>query len=147
MNTQTPTGSLAVNLFPIANSRDLAPEPTTRGSELRYTADFSHSSASETFLEVTAFRQIDTQIFTFTPEPYIVKHPIGVTLIQQGNEWVASHFESNIHASGDNEVEALENLKSLMLDTFDSLTSEPEENLGPKPKCQLAVLRELIERA
>jgi len=90
---------------------------------------------------------IDARITTFKPDSYDVKHPINVTIIRRGSEYIASQLESNIHASGDDEVEALDNLKSLILDIFESLTLEPEENLGPKPLRQLAVLREWIERA
>jgi hypothetical protein len=40
----------------------------------------------------------------------------------------------------------LRNLKSLILDLFDSLSSEPAENLGPAPSRQLAVLRHKTTR-
>lgn len=149
---QSQTSSLLVTLTSVEKKREMSIESPTRGWNLsfQYTKDagFPNAGASVCAIpEVRRFEQIDTLITTFAPEPYVVKHPMRVTVIQQDSEFIASHFESNVHASGDNELEALDNLKSLILDTFDSLTSEPKENLAPKPVCQLAVLQELIERA
>ena len=59
---------------------------------------------------------------------------------------IASFFDANIHASGDTEEEAFRNLKSLILDTFDSLSAEPAHRLGPEPTRQLAVLRQFVRK-
>ena len=91
-------------------------------------------------------RVIDSEITTFVPEPYTLKSNIGIKIVGQGSEYIASYHEGNIHASGDTPYEAMENLKSLILDTFDSLTSEPQENLGIKAKNQRALLESIIER-
>jgi predicted RNase H-like HicB family nuclease len=86
------------------------------------------------------------EISSFSPEPYALKSPIKIKIVGNDSEYIASYHESNIHASGDTPYEAIENLKSLLLDTFDSLTSEPRENLGIKAKNQRALLESIIER-
>jgi predicted RNase H-like HicB family nuclease len=86
------------------------------------------------------------QISSFSPEPYTLKSPIKIKIVGNDSEYIASFQESNIYASGDTPYEAIENLKSLILDTFDSLTSEPQENLGTKAKHQRALLESIIER-
>jgi hypothetical protein len=84
-------------------------------------------------------------ITTFEPEPYRLLHPpMKAYVTRKGLEYIASQLESNIHASGDSEFEAQENLRSLILDTFEILTEEPEENLAPRALRQLLVLREHI---
>jgi predicted RNase H-like HicB family nuclease len=96
---------------------------------------------------VSAQEVIPSEISSFAPEPYALKcPPMRIEVVGQGSEYISSHHESNIHASGDTPYEAIENLKSLMLDTFDSLTAEPLENLGQKAKCQRFLLESLIER-
>ena len=96
--------------------------------------------------EVSGQEVIACEISSFSPEHYALKSPIAIKIIGQGCEYIASHHESNIHASGDTPYEAIENLKSLILDTFDLLTSEPQENMGIKAKNQRALLESIIER-
>jgi predicted RNase H-like HicB family nuclease len=68
-------------------------------------------------------------------------------VIQPSEEgFSAGFFDANIHASGDTEEEALRNLKSLILDVFDSLSAEPPKDLGPQPARQLAVLNEFVAK-
>jgi hypothetical protein len=88
---------------------------------------------------------IADQITSFSPEPYALKSPMHIKILGREGEYIASHHESNIHASGDTTFEAIENLKSIILDTFDLLTSEPLENLGSKAKSQRAILEGVIE--
>jgi dCTP deaminase len=83
-------------------------------------------------------------ITTFAPEPYdLIRQMVAV--VQPSEEgFIAGVFDANVHASGDTEEEAVRNLKSLILDVFDSLSAEPPERLGPQPSRQLAALREFI---
>ena len=83
-------------------------------------------------------------ITTFAPEPYDLLRQIVVVIHPNESGYTAGFFDANIHASGDTDEEALRNLKSLILDTFDALSMEPPDRLGPEPKRQLAVLREFI---
>ena len=88
------------------------------------------------------------EIQTFAPEPYQLSSPISVTVEEDGTgSFVASFFDANIGTSGENEQEAFENLKSLILDVFDSLNREAPAKLGPEPRRQLAVLRRFISAA
>jgi dCTP deaminase len=92
-------------------------------------------------------KSITVPIDTFSPEPYFIKKPI-LAVVQPAEEGcTASFYDANIHTSGDNEEEALENLKSLILDVFESLSAEPQETLGSQPKRQLAVLHEFLTRS
>jgi predicted RNase H-like HicB family nuclease len=85
-------------------------------------------------------------ITTVAPEPYEICRPLLVTVQPSGEEYVAGFFDANVYASGDTEEEAVTNLKSVLLDVFDSLSSEPADSLGPEPARQLAVLREFIAK-
>ena len=85
-------------------------------------------------------------ITTFAPEPYDLLRQIVVVIHANETGHTAGFFDANIHASGDAEEEALRNLKSLILDTFDALSAEPPDRLGPEPKRQLAVLNEFARR-
>ena len=85
-------------------------------------------------------------IDSFTPEPYRPLKTILVTVHPVEGGYSAGWFDANIHSSGDNEEEAVSNLKSLILDFFDKFSNEPAERLGPEPTRQLAVLREYIQK-
>ena len=88
------------------------------------------------------------EIRTFAPEPYQLSSPISVTVEEDGaGSFIASFFDANISTTGENEQEAFENLKSLILDVFDSLNREAPTKLGPEPRRQLAVLRRFISAA
>lgn len=95
-------------------------------------------------LEVVAAPLKSATIQSFAPEAYEVLKPIRVEIEADGESFVATFRDASISTSGDTEQEAFENLKSLILDIFDSLRREPAENLGPVPRRQLAVLRDVI---
>jgi predicted RNase H-like HicB family nuclease len=84
---------------------------------------------------------------TFASEPYKVKRPIPLSLQRRTDGYIASFVEANVNSSGDTQQEALANVKELILDAFDSLSSMPTSKLGPGPARQLAVLREFIDVA
>lgn len=84
---------------------------------------------------------------TFAPEPYSLLKPMSVLIEDSEDGYLASFFDANIGTSGETEQEAFENLKSLVLDIFDSLSREAPERLGPEPARQLAVLRSFIRAA
>ena len=85
-------------------------------------------------------------IDSFAPEPYALSKTILVSVHCVEGGFNAGWFDANIHASGDNEEEAVSNLKSLILDFFDRLTNEAPEQFGPDPTHQLAVLREYLTK-
>jgi predicted RNase H-like HicB family nuclease len=86
-------------------------------------------------------------ITTFAPEPYGLKRELAVTIYLSDEAYVASFFDAGIHSSGDNEQEAFDNLKSLILDVYDDLTSRSVEELGPGPRRQLHVLEQFMHKA
>jgi len=77
---------------------------------------------------------------SFAPEPYEVlrRFTAVVTPLEEGFE--AGFYDANIHASGDTEQEAVENLKSLLLDYFDRLNELDDSVLGPEPSRQKRIL-------
>ena len=84
-------------------------------------------------------------IQTFDPEPYDLVADLFVVVQPDEDEFTATHFDSNLNAGGDNPVEAVENLKSVMLDTFEHYSAlDKEGKLGVGPKRQLAVLQRFI---
>jgi hypothetical protein len=84
-------------------------------------------------------------ISTFAPESYVVMKPIPIFVQSRMGGFEASFADANINASGDTQQEAYANVRELILDTLDSLTSLSESKLGPEPIRQLAVLREFID--
>lgn len=85
-------------------------------------------------------------ITTFAPEPYEVKKPLSISIYSADEQYGASFFDANIHTTGDNEQEAFENIKSLILDMFDGLVSRRIEDLGPGPMHQRDVLQQFIRK-
>ncbi len=85
-------------------------------------------------------------ITSFAPEPYDLIRQIPVVVQASEEGFVAGFFDANVHAAGDTEEEAVRNLKSLILDVFDSLSAEPLATLGPEPRRQLAVLQEFLAK-
>jgi hypothetical protein len=83
---------------------------------------------------------------TFAPEKYDLLKPILVSVQAVEGEFEAGWFDANIHTTGENEEEAVGNLKSLILDYFDSFSKEPNENLGAEPKRQFAVIKTFIKK-
>ena len=77
---------------------------------------------------------------------YRALRPIPLTIAQHGGGFTASFDVANIHTSGDTLIGAAQNLRSLILDIFDSLTAEPLDKLGPGPKRQLCTLLRYVEK-
>lgn len=113
--------------------------------ELRFT--LLESMVRQLKSRLQAFESHRTRLIpieTFTPEPYTALKTILVSVQMIDDGFEAGWFDANIHSSGDNEEEAVVNLKSLILDFYDSLSKEPVENLGPAVKRQLEVLKEFV---
>lgn len=83
---------------------------------------------------------------TLAPEPYQIVRDIPAAVEPAGDGFIATFFDANISTSGDTEEEAVSNLRSLILDTFEYLDSETSDSLGPEPTRQLAVLRVFLRR-
>jgi hypothetical protein len=78
-------------------------------------------------------------------EPIQLKSDISVVVQPSGDDFIATYFDAGISISGDSQEEAVDNLKVLIVDLFESY-EEDEAKLGPGPRQQLAALREVIER-
>jgi hypothetical protein len=78
-------------------------------------------------------------------EPVQLKSEIAVVVQPTGDDFIATYFDAGISMSGDSQEEAVDNLKALIVDLFESY-EEDEAKLGPGPRQQLAALREVIER-
>jgi hypothetical protein len=85
-------------------------------------------------------------ITTFAPEPYQLVRDIPAVVQPEGDEFIATFFDANISTAGDTQEEAVSNLRSLILDTFEYFEAEPSEALGPEPTRQLCVLRTFLKR-
>jgi hypothetical protein len=85
-------------------------------------------------------------ITTLAPEPYDVLKPIYAVVQPADDEYIAAFFDANVNAGGSNEVEAVDNLKDVMIGLFDYLNSQPAKKLGPAPTRQLAILRGFLRR-
>ena len=99
-------------------------------------------------LKATLARRLQTAVIpitTLAPEPYQILRDISVVVEPADDGFNATFFDANIGTAGDTQEEAVSNLRSLILDTFEYLASEPTETLGPEPARQLAVLRVFLK--
>ncbi len=76
---------------------------------------------------------------------YELLRPVPVTIRPEEGEFLASFFDANIHATGATDQEAYDNLRSLILDTFDSLASVPASELALPVGRQARVLRRFVK--
>jgi len=61
--------------------------------------------------------------------------------------YVATFFDADIGICGPTAEEAVDNVKALIVDIFEDLERDENENrLGPGPETQLKILREFIAR-
>lgn len=86
-------------------------------------------------------------ITTLAPEPLRLLRDIPVTVARVDEEFTATFYDAGISASGDNEQEAVYNLKDMICQTYFLFASTPSNLLGEMPKRQLAVLRTVINSA
>ena|SRR6266705_1664101 len=92
-------------------------------------------------------RPLWVPIESFAPEPYEILRPITavVTPVEDGFE--AGLFDAKLFSTGDTEVEALDNLKSMIIETYSAFEQLGDSKLGPGPLRQQKVLATLIRRA
>lgn len=118
-----------------------------------HTATFAEPSSSQTHAslvlgdspDIARIRLAALDIrLTELEKGYKVLMPIPVKIVHSGDSFLASFEEANIHASGETWSGAALNLKSLILDIYDSLITETAP-LGPGPKRQLATLLRYVE--
>jgi len=113
--------------------------------------------ALTTLLKKTFARQIDSPgpaleslvvpITSLAPEPYRLISPVMAVLQGNDGDYTASFFDANIGSSGETQQEAIDNLKELLIMSFESLADDDDNSLGPQMRRQKAVLSSFITRA
>jgi len=88
-----------------------------------------------------------TVIRSLSPHNGTLRRDMHVVVRPVDSDWVASFFDGNVHASGQTEIEAIDNLKSMLLDYFEELSELPHEALGVEMRRCYDVLSEYIEVA
>jgi hypothetical protein len=105
--------------------------------------------AGELQARISKLESVQTKIIpinTFAPEPYELLKTFLVSVQSVEGGFEAGWFDANIHSTGDNEEEAVSNLKSLILDFFEIFSSESPDKLGLEPKRQLEILKQYIQK-
>lgn len=90
----------------------------------------------------------NSQIHDLGEESYKLTTPIMITIEDYFYEdTIIAHFpEIEVFGEGVTESEAINNLKSSILDLFDELNDTPREELGTLPLSWLNVLNKIIQR-
>jgi hypothetical protein len=86
-------------------------------------------------------------IQSFAPEPYEILKPITAVITPVEDGFEAGLFDANLFSTGDTEVEAIQNLKSMILETYSTLDQLGDSKLGPGPLRQRNVLSTLIRKS
>jgi hypothetical protein len=89
-------------------------------------------------------QSIIVPISSLDPEPFELCKEIMVIVQPDHDSFVATYFDANINASGNTQVDAVANLKDMMIALFVSLENEPK--LAKGPARQLAILRQLVRK-
>jgi len=101
--------------------------------ELRYTVG-----------ELMTQRTIHVPVASLEPEPFVLKHPIIVVVQSDDDQFVATLFDANMNAAGDTQVEAVDNLKEVIVSMYRRFAELGEHRLGPGPRKQFQVLQSFI---
>ena len=86
-------------------------------------------------------------IQSLAPEPYEVMRPILAVLRRQDDEYRATFYDANLSASGETEVEAVLNLKDIIVATFELLVGHDRDLLAPGAARQRSVLEKFLRRS
>ena len=89
-------------------------------------------------------QSIIVPITSLDPEPYELCKEIFAVVQPDDDSFVATYFDANVNASGNTQVDAVANLKDMLIAVFVSL--EKEQKLAKGPCAQLAVLRGVIRK-
>jgi len=129
-----------MNLENLSDSRQWAMK-----SSLDDARDFLYRNISYEKIEEEAVTST-ILIASFGDEPYEILKPIPVFIeMCEYDEYLAGFFDANIHTGGETEQEAFDNLRSLIIDFYRSLSKKESNLLGPEPTRQLAVLNEFMK--
>lgn len=107
-------------------------------------ARFVSSTATRGKLSLTDLLPLDI-VITDLDTGYAAIVPIPVRIARVGDSYEAGFSAANIHTSAETLIGAVRNLRSLILDVFDSLVTE-QAVLGPGPQHQLATLLRYVKK-
>ena len=128
--------SAVLNIQPVQDSHFYRP----RNARLVGT----RATATRSKLSLTDLLPLDI-VLTDLETGYVAIAPIPVRLERAGDGFEASFTAANIHTSAETLLDAMRNLRSLIMDVFDSLLAE-QTVLGPGPQRQLAILLRYVKK-
>jgi hypothetical protein len=127
-----------------APGRDAKRPHSTRAMDRVKSLECALSTLKQQYKKLRDGNSIIVPIATLDPEPFELNKEIMVVVQPDDDSFVATFFDANINASGNTQVDAVANLKDMIVSLFIML--EKEEMLGKGPANQLAVLRGLLRR-
>ncbi len=89
-------------------------------------------------------QSIVVPVNSLDPEPYELLKGFMAVVQPEDESFVATFFDANINASGETQADAIENLKDVLITTFQSL--ENETRLGRGAARRLAILRTIMRK-
>jgi len=95
---------------------------------------------------LSATRLGPVPLASLEPGRYELVRDIPVALQPSDDGFIATFFDANIGSSGDTEEEAIDNLRTLIIDTFELLESTQPQKLGREPRRRQKVLRSFIRK-
>lgn len=82
-------------------------------------------------------------IDSLNSDRYFLIKPISVTIEHCDNVYVATNYDLDIYGYGDSEVEALDELKSLIVEFYEDL--KEEKDLAPIPRKMMYFYKEVLK--
>lgn len=95
--------------------------------------------------ELLRQRTFQVSITSLGTDDLALRQPLTAVVEAAEDHFVATFFDANINASGDTAVEAIDNLKEIIVSAFRRFQELGEERLGPGPRKQFANLRNFIQ--
>lgn len=92
--------------------------------------------------QARSFRVTISNLFPYRAK---LRKAIEANVRPSNDSWVASFFDANVHASGETEIDALDNLKGMLVDMLQSLTKIERSRLSRELQRTLEVLSNSIE--
>jgi hypothetical protein len=89
---------------------------------------------------------VPSKIYGLPSDDYHLNQPVDVVIQIHVDEVIAVFPELELYGEGENEMEAIEDLKHELLDLYDDLNGMADETLGDKPKEWKRILKVLINR-
>jgi len=78
---------------------------------------------------------------------YFTRRPISIHVYRDSKGLYNSEFpEGNLHTNGYKKTQAIDNLKSLIIDMYEILNKTPIVNLSSKLQKKKRILEDLVER-